>query len=184
MHSVDQGWGQGTALLAADPLLCHLGPGAQDLVHTPLVLPERREGLVAIATDGTLERSLPGVTPLMGHQPVPALEHLLTESALELWFLVLPHVHSEVGYAVRALPAQFALILLALGMLHCPVPLHLGVSLKGEEADGAGGGLPDALVDRLDVVAEALWFRVFLATTVAEVIECGVGILLRHALRP
>ena len=182
MHSVDHGGGQ--AALLADPLLRHLGPRAQDLVHAPLVLPEGRERLVAVAADGTLEGRLARVAPLVRHQPVPALEHLLAEAALELRVLVLAHVHPQVGYAVGALPAQLALVLLALRVLHGPVPLHLGVRLEGQEADGAGGGLADALVDGLDVVPQALRLGVLLAAAVAEVVEGRVGVLLRQPLRP
>ena len=141
-------------------------------------------GLVTVATDAALVRPLARVLPLVGGERLLALELLLAVAALELRVLVLAHVHPQVGYAVGALPAQLALVLLALRVLHGPVPLHLGVRLEGQEADGAGGGLADALVDGLDVVPQALRLGVLLAAAVAEVVEGRVGVLLRQPLRP
>ena len=91
---------------------------------------------VPVTADVAFEGPLSRVFPLVHDERLPTLEHLLTVVALELGVLVLGEVKLEVLGTDTSVAALLARVLVVSCMLHDLVAVHLGLVVKGEEADG------------------------------------------------
>ena len=165
-----------------NPLLDWLHTRGYDLVNMLCVRGQGTARGEPFATNCALEGPLPCVLPLVRNQGVSALEHLLTKTAFKLRLFVLPHVGPERGGVAAVLAATLALELVIRRVLEVLVLVHLGLGVKGQEADRASRLRVNTLMHVLDMSLHGPDLGEPLPTPITVVVQGHLGVLLADAL--